>query len=371
MLGSIELVNYRGFKYYRLARLSRVNLLVGKNNCGKTSVLEAVHLVASGGDPWVLISTALQRGEVIFLGEDRERYRRNAYPDISHFFHGHQFGPDAYFSVRTDDGLGGLTVRVLNVADLEEQATLFQETESARSGLAIRFEGAQHPLPRKFSAFPLTEEGTIPQDLLRRYGHLTPRDREATAAVQFITPDSLEPRSMSEMWDRVIIEGREAEVIEAMRILEPHLSGVFFLSGESAYRFGGRAGVLVAFEGARRRDPLGSYGEGMRRLLALSLSLIRAEGGVLLVDEIDTGLHYSIIGDMWRLIIEAAKRAGVQVFATTHSWDCVRGLAWLCENHPDLRTEISLQKIDCELEEAVGLGAEQIVLAVNQGMEVR
>lgn len=71
MLSTIELEGYRGFKRYRLKGLSRVNLLVGKNNCGKTSILEAVHLLASGADPAVLASTAWQRGEVMVVPERR------------------------------------------------------------------------------------------------------------------------------------------------------------------------------------------------------------------------------------------------------------------------------------------------------------
>ena len=57
----------------------------------------------------------------------------------------------------------------------------------------------------------------------------------------------------------------------------------------------------------------------MRRLLALSLSLIRTEQGILLVDEIDTGLHWTVMEEMWRLVVETARRSSVQVFATTHS----------------------------------------------------
>jgi len=189
--------------------------------------------------------------------------------------------------------------------------------------------------------------------------------------VQFISPDSLQPRSMTEMWNKVIAEGRESEVVDAVRIIAPTLTDIVFLSGEIPYRYGTRTGILAAFEGSRRRDPLGSHGDGMRRLLALSLALIQSEGGVLLVDEIDTGLHYSVLGRMWQLVVEAARRTDVQVFATTHSSDCVRGLAWLCENHPALREHVSLQKIHISLEEAVALDADQIVLAVNGGMEVR
>ena len=109
----------------------------------------------------------------------------------------------------------------------------------------------------------------------------------------------------------------------------------------------------------------------MRRLLALALSLVRTKGGILLIDEIDTGLHYSIMGDLWLFIIQAAQRYGVQVFATTHSWDCVRGLAWLCDNYPDLGAEVSLQKIEPRLAESVAHDAEQILIAADLGIEVR
>jgi len=372
MLSSLELENYRGFEKYRLGGLSRVNLLVGKNNCGKTSVLEAVYFLASGGDPEVLNRTAWQRGEVVVTSEDPERQRRAADPAVLHFFHGHEPCPGNHFSVRADDGLGELTVRIVDVANLdgEEEASLLRDMD-LRSQLVMLIEGAKHPSVRSRPVISLTEEGVISPDWIRRYRRNLYQGHEEGLPVQFITPESLEARSMCDMWDKVIIDGRESEAIEALQILEPGLTNIFFLSGESTYRFGGRAGVLAAFEGARRRDPLGSYGEGMRRLLALSLSLIRAEGGILLIDEIDTGLHHSIMGDMWRLVTETAKRANVQVFATTHSLDCVKGLAWLCENYPDLRTEVSLQKIDSSLEQAVALDAQQIVMAVNQGMEVR
>lgn len=370
MLSTVELENYRGFEHYRLAGLARVNLLVGKNNCGKTSVLEAVHLLASGGSPEVLAETARLRGEIVLAPETREPSSRRLPADLSHFFHGHQFGPGACFRVSTDQGLGRLTVRVVDLANAEGPL-LFQDPEEMPPALALRIEIDGDSGASPFPDLPVTAEGAFSPDMLRRVLPALVKNREQAPSVQFISPDSLEPRSMSAMWDRVIKDAREAEVIRAMKILEPGITNVFFLSGDTTYRAGGRAGVLVAFEGTRRRDPLGSYGEGMRRLLALSLSLIEADGGILLVDEIDTGLHYSIMGDMWRLIVEGAKQANVQVFATTHSLDCVRGLAWLCDNYPNLGAEVSIQKIECELEEAVALHADRITLAVDQDMEVR
>ena len=92
---------------------------------------------------------------------------------------------------------------------------------------------------------------------------------------------------------------------------------------------------------------------------------------MLLVDEIDTGLHYSVMGDMWRLVVETALRSDVQVFASTHSLDCLKGLAWLCTTFPRLGREVTVQKIDPQLLESVALDADQIVMAVEHGLEMR
>ena len=174
---------------------------------------------------------------------------------------------------------------------------------------------------------------------------------------------------MSRLWNKIIVDSRENEVIEAMRILEPSIEDIFFLSEYPSRN--DRGAILVSFDDDRGRTPLGTTGEGMRRLLALAVSLIQAKKGVLLVDEIDTGLHYSVLGSMWRLIINAARDTNIQVFATTHSLDCVKGLAWLCENHPDLASEVALHKIDGNLDHSVSMDAEQLVIANRQDIEVR
>ena len=85
MLTGVDISNYRGFKSFRIEGLTRVNLLVGKNNSGKTALLEAVHLISSGGNPAVLADAAVRRGEVITAKDGRDTYA-----DLTHFFYGHE-----------------------------------------------------------------------------------------------------------------------------------------------------------------------------------------------------------------------------------------------------------------------------------------
>lgn len=374
MLTSLEMSEYRGFGHYRVAGLARVNLLVGRNNCGKTSILEAAHLLASGADPEVLSQIAERRGEVLAGTPVRHgnRVERILTPTCAHFFHGHDFALSSGFLI-CSDGDGGRRsthVAVLREIDRTPDQEPGKPTGDRSTGPSLAIINKPEE-PKQDIIIPVTEEGALLRSPTARPGRLARAASEDGSPVVFIAPDSLMPTSMSDMWNEVVRERRESAVIGAMRILEPGLEDVFFLSGDAAYSSGGPAGVLVAFRGAQRRVPLGSQGEGMRRMLSLALALIQARGGMLLIDEIDTGLHYSIMGDMWRLVVEAAQRSEVQVFATTHSLDCVRGLAWLCDNYPKLAKEVSVQKIEPTLEESVALDAGEFIVAVDQEIEVR
>ena len=382
MITTLDLNNYRGFKQYQLSGLNRVNLLVGKNNSGKSSILEAVHLLAATGDPRVLSRIAWQRGEVVSIAPTDDSVNTDLFANVFHAFLGHGISENANLSITSNEAT--LFYKLISIADADEpqQALFFEdaakvrrqyraEVSNIRLTYALRIEGTN--VPGSSVAFPVTEEGALLIDASRNLNRIasTRWRREEGDMVLFITPDSLTNAAMSELWDKAISERRENDVIAALKILEPTLKNIFFLSGERAYRYGGRGGVLVDFEDAPKRLPLGSYGEGMRRLLALALSLVRPKGGVLLIDEIDTGLHYSIMGDIWVMILKAAIQNDVQVFATTHSLDCVRGLGWLCEHYPDLGGQASLQKIDRNLDEAVGLDASKLKLAVELEQEMR
>lgn len=75
--------------------------------------------------------------------------------------------------------------------------------------------------------------------------------------------------------------------------------------------------------------------------------------------------------DVWKLIVSTAERLNIQVFATTHSLDCIRGLAEVCRGNPELRSSVSLNKILRELESSVPLTGEELITAAEHELEVR
>jgi len=106
-------------------------------------------------------------------------------------------------------------------------------------------------------------------------------------------------------------------------------------------------------------------------LLVLAMNLVRSAGGYLLVDEIDTGLHYSVMVKMWKLVVETARRLDIQVFATTHSLDCIQALAGLYESEPDVRDDISLHRIEKGAPASIRYSADEILNAAQRQVEVR
>ena len=379
MIRSFKVDGYRGFRKFAADGLARVNLIVGKNNAGKTALLEALHFVASGADPVSLHQAASRRGEMVLTPEgigDLYQRRPSRLADVSHLFHGHLLALDASCSFSAD-GLLECSIAVEEDRGVEEQIYSDPSDSPTRPWvLAIHRQGFPGLLPSTTMA-TLSEEGGL---LLRSQRGLPsvaqravrPRRQSPTGLAQFVSTETLSARELAALWDTILLEGSKAGVIEALKIIEPATVNVEFLTGESVERqIGSLAGILVELNNPATRVPLGSLGEGMRRLLALSIALANTKGGTLLIDEIDTGLHYSVLAQMWQLVAEAARQFDIQVFATTHSADCVRGLELLCKQKPENREHIAIVKVVQGQENAVIFSGDEAAQALDLGIEVR
>lgn len=84
----------------------------------------------------------------------------------------------------------------------------------------------------------------------------------------------------------------------------------------------------------------------MSRLLTLGLHLVITKGGFLLVDEIENGIHWSVKPKLWHFLVETARALNVQVVATTHSKDCLDGLAHLHRTYPALAEHVSVHRLE-------------------------
>ncbi len=97
---------------------------------------------------------------------------------------------------------------------------------------------------------------------------------------------------------------------DALRIIEPSIQRIASTGSEriqSSGRYATRGGIFVRLKGVKDRIPIGSMGDGIWRMLGLALNVVHCINGILLVDEIDTGLHHTVMTEMWKFLYEAAK----------------------------------------------------------------
>ncbi len=189
----------------------------------------------------------------------------------------------------------------------------------------------------------------------------------------FIDVNAAEDDSLATGWSEVLVLGKEDVVVSSLQVIDPEILSVHFLPWRSFSEGDqiGASSIVVGLRGQKERVPIGSLGEGVRRLLALAIALSVTENASLFIDEIDTGIHYSVMPDLWKLVVHASRLLNIQVFATTHSWDCIAGLAELCGDEPGVVDEVSIQKIDRCLDHSVAFTGESIARMVRHDLDPR
>jgi hypothetical protein len=369
MLRNLRITGFRGLREFAMSELGRVNLLVGMNNCGKTSVLEAIQLLAAPGTAAPLWLSQDRRGELVDDASEKE-------VNVTHLVHGHKLTTGTRFRVAGSGTLGPQELVAEFVARKREARAgdgNGHDDEDERDIAAPA--GLFPPLSLHLEWSAASLDTRVVLAISRRAGlrlaqvisSETAVGAERREALVLITTEGLPRREVISMFERVVLTPSEELVVRALRSVEPKIERIASVGTHAPYsRIDARGGLAMMIAG--QRIPIGSMGEGTWRLLGIALSLVQARGGVLLVDEIDTGLHYSVLVDMWRVVFETARSLDVQVFATTHSRDCYEALAAVTEPG---RTEISLQRIERGKVDAIAFTELEIRQAAERGLEVR
>jgi hypothetical protein len=141
-------------------------------------------------------------------------------------------------------------------------------------------------------------------------GHLPP-------ARLLVAPRRLDPAELAAQYSAFVQRGRRDDVIDLMQCFDPRVQGVELLTVKDVP-------LLHVDVGLGKSVPVTALGEGILSATALLLAVGGAAGGLVLVDEVDAGWHYSTLTHVWRVLDDAARAFDVQVFATTHSFECVR-----------------------------------------------
>lgn len=374
-LDSLEISNFRTFQHLRIERLGRVNLIVGKNSVGKTALLEALWLYVHEGELLIIQDILLGRNEFskqeyIFSYKDLNK------PDLTEdflnalnnsLFYGRnnnfesanpiKIGPidkDAqilsldtrwYAYEKFEDG-----TKIIDISDLKDVKKIVYRLP----GMEVSFGGT-------------TRFYTLDRQADEMWGKFSDQYFDNVFFSNYVSANGLNNDAISSLWRSIIFNPLEDEIVGALQIIAPQIERITLLDDpflkHSRY-------PIVKIKGVEKPLPLRSLGDGLNRIFGIALALVRSKDGILLVDEIENGLHFTVQLGLWRLIFAVARRLNVQVFATTHSWDCIQAFQQAANEDPELGMLIRLDNINGEIVPVL-VDEQRLAIITREQIEVR
>ena len=312
MYKSFRVKNFRCFKDLQINDLGRVNLIAGRNNTGKTALMEAMYLLAGNRD----VKTLLRRN-LPFRPRSMRDYEDETRSSISLdtiFLNFDKTNPieltaDTRKSIRKENSRV-----VLNISDVPEPAL-------------IEYKPFLELLDRHFSDFDPDLEvlkfdsnvGDKPLFLLLQNGHFraTRFKPNIVVSANFLyAREKIIPKVTSDRFSEIQGSKKLDTLINGLRVIEPRLLDL---------RIGTEDGrpSINADIGLSQLVSLNTLGDGMNRMSDMLLALNEVVKGAIFIDEIENGIHYTVQKDVWKAVGEVAREQDIQVFATTHSYEMI------------------------------------------------
>ncbi len=306
MYTSFSIENFRLFDQLTVEPLARVNLIAGQNNAGKTALLEALWL-HNLTNPRLAQRLGFWRG--ISNADSDELF--------ADLFRGYQTG----LTIKTfakgawSTGMGGqlplplpstfeTSLNIHSDKPDGEVEFAYGGSETATTFKVRVWRDEDLDDERNRSRYRLRTKGELPSPYLGPCV-LIPAGRSPTN------------RELSVMFGQVEISGQTESVQEVLRLMEPRLRRL-----TAVPRSDGTVHIYGDM-GVGRIIPVSLMGDGFRRLLNLALSFLEPRNGTICIDEIENGIHYSVMQNVWEAIIRFSQQFNVQIFATTHSYECI------------------------------------------------
>ncbi len=306
MITDLEISGYKGLRSLRLEGLKRITLIGGRNNAGKTSVLEAIFTACDWGNPELLTRHLHWRGV--------DAFQANAEAWSSAFS---EFDLRGKIQIKIKNSDGGREAFLAQV--VEDGKGTLPTSPSVGSADNVRAPGEPSlRLSYTKSSRPIFEAVVVVTRGVPPYAFKSSKASDTAPRAHYANARSRTPAPEDALRFGVLDQNKQtAPVIESLRIIEPRLVGL------SVIPVGPQSLLYADVEGLPRKVPVNLLGDGVTRLLSLLLQISNLQNGYLLVDEIENGFHHETLPNIWRAIYHAAKVQRCQIFATTHSYECL------------------------------------------------
>jgi AAA15 family ATPase/GTPase len=318
MYKEVTIEDFRGIKHLTIEDFRQVNLFAGKNNCGKTTILEGLFLLTGPTNPalplrintfreiikidensWRLIFNKLDENATIELSGELEKTKEKRNLRIKP----NMKSVSTLSKTRIDEERYDASLNLI-----PDSKDSYSELSPAIDGLILEYfqiNGEDKEQKRVTATIVMKDTGI---EVNR------PADYKEPLRGVFINAKTIFGAAMGTRFDNIQITKRTDRIIKLLRRIEPSLVNLSV----------GTDGIIYCDIGLDRLIPVNVMGDGMFRLLSIILAISDTQDGIVLIDEIENGFHYSSQEILWDAIFQSAKEFNVQIFATTHSIECVR-----------------------------------------------
>lgn len=305
MFDFFEIKNFRCFESLKVTGLSRVNLLVGRNAVGKTALLESL-FITSGATPELAFRVKGFRGLPRFEISTEQTAYRILWKDLF-------FGFDEARHIRIVLGKGATELRSLDISYTSPQGILFPHAKSSLSTDTVPIV----PIAFRWQTSSGQEGLAEPQFVKEGFRVAPAPGIPLLPAVFFSSANPPSPEEAAGWLSQLSIQGADREIVEAVR-------GVFRdVEDLSIQVIGGAPAIYATVRHLKEKISINLISSGLPKLVAITLAIIQKKGGLLYVDEIENGFHHEALVSVWKLISGLAEKYDVQVFASTHSAECL------------------------------------------------
>lgn len=317
MIDSLHIKNFRGFRDLSLSGLRPINIVVGKNASGKTALLEAVR-VGLAGTPQVLYQVNQSRmpGIPLQLGPSRDNFENMWNSD----FYNLDSSQPISFEFRDSSKR---TAKLKIFYDAERAVTSIPELPSAPpSNIApLIFERIDFAGKKSRLAAALLAQGNLQFE----------QGSESGIVSEFFTSQAtINAQQNAASFSQLSVNNRDREIVEAMK--EEFSPLIEDLSVLSPYNVPSLYALVPAI---KDKVPLSLLSSGINKLFSILASMIVRGNGAVFIDEIDNSFHYDRLESIWKILHRLSKKYNTQVFASTHSKECLRALSKVIKNHEE------------------------------------
>ncbi len=308
MLRSFTIKNFRCFDELTIEPLEKINLIAGKNNVGKTALLEGMFLFAGATNPKLAMNINLFRGIEAF---EIKPELMSETPWNSLFYN---FDENAMISMvgKNDDRKKRmLKMRIVRrkseivMKKIPEKKEEYTITELTGKFLELEYLNEKN---ESIKSRLVIEANQLRAD--------TPPVPVPYNAIFMASRYRISPAEDAQRYSNVEIAGQQEILLNILRLIEPKLNRLAVAV---------TAGIPMIFGdiGLKRLIPLPIMGEGIAKVCSLVLAIANSRDGLVFMDEIENGIHHSIMDEIWIGVAEAARSFNAQIFATTHSRECI------------------------------------------------